>query len=255
MKRLERVRHIAAIVEERGSATTEYLAASLGISESSVRRDVAYLEALPQYRTIRRVHGGLVAAVQQEELRFESKLSVNRTLKTAIAAAAAATIADGDNIILDSGTTCFYLAGMLGSRRDLHVVTTDLKVGEQLGRYEAIESNIVGGMIRPGYFTIGGSVAIDTLDRFTAERIFMSVDAVDIDHGITNASEFEVGIKRILLRKGVPVTLLVDRTKIGSHCLYRVAELQSVKTIITNRGLDTTLEQTLRRTGIELVLV
>jgi DeoR/GlpR family transcriptional regulator of sugar metabolism len=88
----------------------------------------------------------------------------------------------------------------------------------------------VGGIVRPGYYTVGGIRALENLESFSASKVFMSVDAIDIEHGITNASEFEVGVKQKLIQMAKHVYLLTDYTKIDTHNLYRVAPITSVQT-------------------------
>ena len=83
----------------------------------------------------------------------------------------------------------------------------------------------------------------------------MSVDAIDLEHGITNASEFEVGVKQRLIQMAKRLFLLVDHTKINTRTLYRVAPINVVQTIITNKQLDYNLAETIKRKGIELILV
>jgi len=255
MKRLDRINRIMELLRERGNATTEFLAVSLGISESSVRRDIAYLARIPQYEGVRRVHGGLVYGKKPVEYMFELKMSVNRGLKLDLARKAAEYISDGDSITIDSGTTCYLLAQCLHERRGLRVVATDLKVAEALGLNNAIETNIISGVVRPGYYTVGGASAVEAVDRFCTEKVFMSVDSISVRQGITNASEFEVGVKRRLLQRGGRVYLLVDATKFGQNSFHRVADLAQHMVVITNRSLESAIAEDIREAGIELILV
>ncbi|MEI6875208.1 MAG: DeoR/GlpR family DNA-binding transcription regulator [Spirochaetota bacterium] len=256
MKRLERFRDIMDLVEKTGNASIPYLSGALGVSESTVRRDLTAMTAMREYRDARRVHGGLVLGAEGNgvELMFELKLEQNRDLKEAVALAASHFIEDGDSIILDSGTTCFYLARCLKDRKRLHVLTTDVMVAAELARNPDIETNIVGGAVRPGYYTIGGLAALADIDRFVAEKVFLSVDAVDMEQGITNASEFEVGIKQKLIRQGKRIFILADATKFGRRALHKVEDLSRVHTIVTNSVLAEDIKAHLRGQGAELVL-
>jgi len=257
MKRLDRITRIMELLEEQGNASSVYLSKVLDISESSVRRDINYMVTLPKYKDVKRFHGGVVLdrGMVGLEYMFELKLDLNRGLKQAVARKASNLIGDGDSIIIDSGTTCLYLAQYLHDRKKLRVVTTDIKVAEELGKHGDIESNIIGGIIRPGYYTVGGIVALDNLGRFSAEKVFMSVDAIGVEHGITNASEFEVGIKQRLIQMGIHVYILADSTKFNTHTLYKVAGITEVDTIIANRSLDESLANRIRDCGVELLLV
>jgi DeoR/GlpR family transcriptional regulator of sugar metabolism len=257
MKRYDRMRKIHDFLNEHGNVSTVVLAKMLDISESSVRRDINYMISLEEYKNIERVHGGLILNRYRSDLEymFELKLDLNRNLKLAVARAATKFIDDKDNIIIDSGTTCLYFAQSLQNKKGLRVITTDVRIAEELAKYSDIESNIIGGIVRPGYYTVGGINALDNLDRFSVNKVFMSVDAIDLEHGITNTTEFEVGVKRKIIKSAKRVYILTDHTKFGKHMLYRVSGISGIMTIITNKNLDPTTCDRFRKAGIDLTLV
>jgi DeoR/GlpR family transcriptional regulator of sugar metabolism len=185
---------------------------------------------------------------------FELKLELHRDLKEAVARAASQFVEDGDSIILDSGTTCLYLARRLLAKKRLRILTTDIKIAAELARNGDIETNILGGVVRPGFYTVGGVSALENLNRFAADKVFLSVDAIDMELGITNASEFEVGIKQRLLQRGKRIYILADVTKFNTHTLHRVGDFVRINTVITNHDLDPRFVQYLRDQGIEVVL-
>jgi len=255
-KRHDRIEEIMRIAHEQGNASTIFLAKSLGVSESSIRRDINYIVSSEKFRNVKRVYGGMVLEDETEghELMFELKLALNHELKTKIAREASRFIDDGDHIVIDSGTTCLCLAEHLHDKGKLRVITLDIRVAEELGKHSNIESNIIGGVVRPGYYTVGGIRALENLDSFSASKVFMSVDGIDIEHGITNASEFEVGVKRRIIQMASHVYVLADHEKIGTHALYRVAPLSSVQTIITDKQIAPDKAAAIRELNIELIL-
>ena len=151
-KRQGRIEQIMRIAGEQGNASTIYLAKSLGVSESSIRRDINYIVSSERFRNVKRVYGGMLLEEDAagRELMFELKLALNHELKASIAAAAARFIEDGDHIIIDSGTTCLCLAERLHDKGQLQVITLDIKIAEELGKHSNIESNIIGGVVMVG---------------------------------------------------------------------------------------------------------
>jgi DeoR family fructose operon transcriptional repressor len=257
MKKLDRINRILQLLESESNMSVAKLATSLGISESSIRRDLSYILSLNKYSNLRRIHGGVLLDNEgkTDEYMFDLKLNINRDLKMDIARKAAECIKDNESIILDSGSTAYFCATMLGKHTGLHVIAVDLRVGEELGKYAGLESYIIGGVIRPGYYSIGGTGAIDNLRQFSCDKVFLTVDAIDVEYGITNASAFEVGVKRELLRCGKHIYVMADMTKFNRSTLHKVAPLASVHSIITNRGLDAGTQEMIRSRGIELILV
>lgn len=256
MNRLDRIQRIMDLLEERGNVSTAFLAGTFNVSESSVRRDINHMTTLRICKNVQRVHGGIILdrAAKRGEYMFELKLELQRELKVSIARKAIEFVHDGDSIIIDSGSTCLYFAQLLHNKRMLKVITTDVMIAQELGKHDNIESSIIGGIIRPGYYTLGGTAAVENIDRFRADKVFLSADAVDLDHGITNASDFEVGVKRRILQAGNKVYVVADHTKFNKQTLYKVAELSEEYTIITDKELDPVLASTIRDRGIELHL-
>lgn len=244
-------------MEENGNISTLFLAKTFGVSKSSIRRDISYITSLNRYKSIKRVHGGIILDMvkQEHEYMFDLKLSVNEQLKNAITERAIEFVNDGESIIIDSGTTCLHFAQKINRKKNIKAIVLDIKIGEELGKYGDIEASIIGGVIRPGYFTVGGINALENLDQFIAQKVFMSVDAIDIGYGITNTSEFEVGVKKKIIELGKHVYVMADYTKFGKHTLYKVAELNKIDTIISNKELDTSYAERIRELGIELILV
>jgi DeoR/GlpR family transcriptional regulator of sugar metabolism len=113
MRRFERGETILELLKEKGNASISYLAKTLNISESSVRRDIDYMTILPQYRNVHRVCGGIYIDAKKAEFEyiFELKVNLERALMEAIAR-----VEDGDTIFIDSGTTCLCFAQLLGSK-------------------------------------------------------------------------------------------------------------------------------------------
>src|SRR3954470_19903851 len=115
-----RRRLLLDLISRQGFATLDELVKSLGVSESTVRRD---LEALDLAGSVKRTHGG---AVYSEEVRtmpaLDARMAPATAEKEAIGRAAAALIEDGETVLLDGGTTTLELARALVGR-PLQVVT------------------------------------------------------------------------------------------------------------------------------------
>jgi DeoR/GlpR family transcriptional regulator of sugar metabolism len=254
-KRSARVERIVAILRDQGNASFEYLASVLETSQITIRRDIASLGQIPEYRFIQRVPGGVIHLGHKLDLEymFDLKLSINKDVKDALAHKAMELIDDGDGLVLDSGTTCLAIARQLHHRNGLRVLATDVKVAEELAHHGNIAATIVCGEVRPGYYTIGGDLAIETLGKLHFEKAFLSADAVDVEHGVTNTSMFEVGVKRRLAERSGKVILVADSSKFGKLSMFPVIDLSQVHIIITDQDLDPAYAERIRARGIELV--
>src|SRR3954464_2699847 len=106
-----RRRQLLDLIVRRGCASLEELVKTLGVSESTVRRD---LEALDQAGAIKRTHGGAVCSGEVRGVpAFDERTTTAAAEKRAIGRAEAALLEDGDTVLLDGGTTTLEVARAL----------------------------------------------------------------------------------------------------------------------------------------------
>lgn len=253
MNKNKRFEKISEILKTEGNASTKYLAAILQVSEATIRRDLTELEGSGQF-PVKRVHGGAIYSLEKSGLEpmFNIKLSQLMEEKKKVAKLAANLVEDGDTIILDSGTTAYYLASELVKKKGLKIVTTDIKIAEKLGRYTNVQTIIIGGEVRPGYFSIGGELAIRYLSGFRGDKGFLSTDGWDLN-GTYNASMFEVGIKRSIIQSSMKTFLVADSSKYGKIVLIKVADIEEFEAIIVNKPLSKDILKSLEEKKIKIV--
>ena len=140
------------------------------------------------------------------------------------------------------------------SKKSLRIITPDVKIAEELGKFAEIETIIVGGILRPGYYSIGGDLAIEIIDKFSVEKAFLGVDAIDLEKGITNASMFEVGIKKAIIKSAKQVIVLSDYTKFGKIALAEVAPMHKIDYIITDSGISKEFIEGIEKFNINLII-
>jgi DeoR family transcriptional regulator, fructose operon transcriptional repressor len=121
----ERRTKLLELIRQRGFASLPALAEELAVSESTVRRDLDFLE---ESGVAQRTHGGVFYTGQSPKLaHFDQRQSLNWDKKRRIAVAASRLIDDNDTVLLDGGSTTYELAQLLVGR-PLQVVTNSLPV-------------------------------------------------------------------------------------------------------------------------------
>jgi len=254
MSQAERIQHIQNLLKEKTKASIKDLCQALGASEATIRRDINQLAEIDP--CVKRLHGGVIweNTSGNLEYKFELKLHVNQQLKKRIASALLEHIGDEDSLLLDSETTCLYIAAQLHKKEALRVVSLDIKIAEELAKYEKIESMVIGGAVRPGFYSIGETFAEEMLGHINVDKAIMSADAVHIEKGVTNYSIFEVGVKRRILETSEYPILAVDHTKFGGVPLYKIADLKRFKLIVTTKELDSLYVDAIQELGIPIIL-
>lgn len=228
MLQAERRSRIVAALEDRPALSVGELAQMLATSEMTIRRDLAALSAEGR---VRKVHGGALAA-DQADRPAKVRSIINVQAKEAIAAQAAALIAEQATLVLDSGTTVGALARVLRGRQ-LTVVTTSLIVLRELGDAASSAVHIVGGRFRPETQSVSGPQVAEAMSDFSADLAFLAASAIR-DGGFYNYYPEDAAIQRRMVEIAREAWLLADASKLSAVALGRVGALQDLAGVITD---------------------
>jgi DeoR/GlpR family transcriptional regulator of sugar metabolism len=207
------------------------LAESFGVSEMTVRRDLA---ALARDGHVERVRGGAVQVSGEQS--FDEIVVVRLDAKNRIGAAAAALVEDGQTVMIDIGTTTLQAARHLHGRR-ITVVTTSMAVYDELVPNAEIELILPGGLLRRNYRSLVGVLAETSLQQLRADVLFLGTSGVDAGLGIWDSTMVEVPIKRAMIAAAANVVLLADAAKFEMAGLVRVCDADAVDGIVTDKPL------------------
>src|SRR5437867_3797218 len=168
----ERRSRMRELIARRGFVSLTELAAELGASESTVRRDLEFLDQAGQ---IRRTHGGAMAAGEAVSIPgFEERGRAGAVEKRAVGRVAAGMVADGETVLLDGGTTTFEVARhLLG--RSVQVVTNSLPIAHLLAGDRNVDLTVVGGYVYPRTGAAVGHLALRFLSAVHARWLILSV--------------------------------------------------------------------------------
>lgn len=213
MKASERHRAILELVLTR-EANVEQLTEALGVSEATIRRDLAVLH---KQRRLVRTYGGATAlvGVHEPEASLEERKAAQREQKEIIALAAAAHVHDGDTVMLDGGTTCAALARHLIVRNDLHVVTNNLLAVTTLANAPGVQVTLLGGDLRSSSMSTLGPLAELMLSRVSVDKAFLGADGVVAGFGLCEATAQQAWLKDCMIRRAAQVIVLADSNKLG----------------------------------------
>ncbi len=241
MKAADRHRAILELVRARDTHV-EQLSAALGVSEATVRRDLAMLA---KQRHLVRTHGGATAllGMHEPEASLEERKASQRDQKDAIARAAARHVEDGDTLLLDGGTTCAALALHLCARQNLHVVTNNLLAVTPLANAPGVRLTLIGGDLRGSSMSTLGPLAELTLSRLSVDKAFLGADGVVAEFGLCEASDQQAYLKECIIKRAAQVFVLADADKLGRARQQHWTPLEREWTLITDsQAQETQLE-------------
>jgi len=249
----ERQRAIVAFLRSKKQIFVDDLCKMYGVSSVTIRSD---LSALEKKGYLTRTHGG---AILNRGASYEMTTNEKRNLhieeKNRIGEYAASLIQDGDSIVLDCGTTSMCLAEYLGDKKDLTVVTNDLKIAAFLEDFANTTTIIIGGKTRKGHYCSIGSIANQTINSLRVDKSFIVTNAVDDRFNLSTPDTEQSAIKRSMLNIGKEKILLCDSSKFNSFSLSNFATLKEFDIVVTDKNLNPDTLNEIKNLNIRIELV
>ncbi|MDI6600774.1 DeoR/GlpR family DNA-binding transcription regulator [Calorimonas adulescens] len=247
----ERRIRIMDIINSGKTVTVEELSKMLDVSESTIRRDLKYLEGKG---LIHRTHGGAMNPLPTNyEPTFLEKKEEMIDEKKAIGRKAASLIEDGDTVIIDSGTTTMEIVRNLSVNR-AKIVTNSPHAAIELQYRQGIEVILTGGMLRYETQALVGPIADELIQRIKADKAFIGTNGITLD-GFTTPNVVEAATKRNMVRNAEKVYIVADSTKFNKASFMRFADLDEVDCIITDSKLPEDVYNEFSGNGIDIIKV
>jgi DeoR/GlpR family transcriptional regulator of sugar metabolism len=231
-----------------GQIVAADLAAELGTSEDTIRRD---LRELAQQGKLQRVHGGaLPTSAATGDLQVRQQVSAGE--KLALARHGAGLIRPGQLVMLDGGTTAIQLARQLPAELRATIVTHSPNVAVELAAHRHIEIIVLGGrLFRHSMVNLGASV-IEAASRFRADLFFMGVTGVHPDAGLSTGDAEEADIKRALHARAAETIVLASSEKLLSASAFVIAPMHELSTVVVPPDTPAKTLAALRKGGAKV---
>jgi DeoR/GlpR family transcriptional regulator of sugar metabolism len=251
----ERQQLIARLIEEHGRARVTDLSQRFGVSSVTIRKDLAALE---QAGRLVRTHGGAVAASRADaERAFDVRERLQRAEKEAIGREAAAMVVDGESIALDASTTALALARHLKARGGwlhLTVITNGLRIAAELAGHPGITVAMPGGFVRWEALSVVGPLGEGLFDKVNIHKSFMGAAGFTLEAGLSDATEEEAQIKRLMVDRASQVIGLVDHTKWGRTAFATFCRTATLRAVVADALAPEAMGDAVRAAGIDLRL-
>lgn len=247
-----RQKQLMNYIRENKTVSVAEASQLLGVSELTIRRDMAILESQDQ---IKRYHGG--ASFNEEfadhETLLEEKRKLNEHLKNAIGACVAEYLPAGSTIFLNSGTTALSVLKHLNGKH-IRVVTNNA-FAPAVVRDESIELIMTGGECRSHSKSLVGSFALNTINSVISNFCILGANGISAI-GLTTSVYAETQINEAMVNRcSGKVIVVADGTKIGKSHNFISIPLKSIDILITDTTADAEELDRLRQFGIEIMQV
>ena len=245
----ERRKKILECIESRGFASLQELADQACVSDSTIRRDLEYLEGI---RQVRRTRGG-AAYVGESLTAFEDRRVHALAQKEKIARRVAEMIEPGEAVLLDGGTTTLEVARQLIGK-PLQVVTNSMPIVNLLINQPNIELVVIGGYVYPKTGVALGPHAASMLQGIHVRRLIISVGGIT-ELGLFNSNALLVDTERRMFEAAEEVIVVADSSKLGHSALVHLCPLETVDHLVVDSEITPDWQKVVRDAGVSLTVV
>lgn len=250
MKRHEII--LSTLAKEKHIEVTE-LCKQLDVSAVTIRKDLKLLE---EKGLLFRTHGGASLEnpyINERAVVEKEKISVEE--KNGIAQVAASRIDENDSIMIASGTTVQALSKFIKPKNKLTVITSSLYAVLHLINNRNIEILQLGGYIRHSSASVIGSYAADILENVSCSKLFLGVDGIDFDYGLSTTNLEEAQLNQKMLASAQKTIVLADSSKFGKKSFAKICDLSAVDEIITDKGISSSMKEKIEDKGVKVTIV
>lgn len=250
----ERHDKILTLLQQNGSISVTSLAEQFKVSEVTIRKDLSNLE---QQKKLYRTHGSaILISPYINDRHVNEKEKKNVAEKRVIGAKAASLIEPGDSIIIASGTTMSFLAREIDTGGGhLTVITASVPVTSILSQNKDIDVIQLGGITRSSSISVVGSFAEQMLQHFNCSKLYVGVDGIDLECGLTTTNMMEATLNNVMINVAQKVIVLADSSKFGRRGFSKICDLEAVDMIITDSNIQPHFLELIRERGVEVTVV
>jgi DeoR family transcriptional regulator of aga operon len=241
-------------IGSKGIVSVTDLSQSYKVSEVTIRNDLAQLE---RQNMLIRARGGAIK-IKLQHIGVDSPLSEKMREhfkeKQRIGKAAARLISEGEIIILDSGTTTAEIAKNLDMFKDLTIITNAINIATILAENYDFNVFIPGGILRKKSLSLVGIMAEENINRYYCDKLFLGVDGIDKEHGLSTPNVEEAHVNRMMINIAKKVIVVTDSSKFFRRRFASIAPISKIDILVTDSGISSEDKVMLEQAGIQVII-
>lgn len=252
MTLLERHKTILELLREFGSVDVGDLSSRLKVSTVTIRKD---LDLMEDKKLLYRTHGGAILADPYIATRKVSeKEKLRPEVKRRIGLKAAELLSPQDALIIASGTTVQAFARCIENMK-MTVITSAMNVAMELIDKPDIEIIQLGGVIRHSSASAVSEYAVRMLDNFSCSKLFLGVDGIDPEYGLSTTHLQEAILNRAMIAAATKTIVLADSSKFGRRGFSKICNMSDIDQVITDSGISSKMLNALEEQGIKVTVI
>ena len=251
--------HILSLLARDRRLLVSDVAAEMGISESTVRRDFVEME---KAQLARRTHGGIVAVDVAYSLAAGPRSAdAEGGAREAVAAAAAALVRPGQTVGFNGGRTTTSTARRIVARPDLAgregepgltVVCAALNIALEAVLRPSVRTVVLGGVAEPHSFELTGPMATATMRDLWLDVMFVGMIGLDVEAGLTCHSDAEAVVTRTMIGHSRRIVGVTSADKIGVRAMAAICPLAALTDLVVAGEVPARVREHLREHEVVL---
>ena len=248
----ERRKFILDNIFQNGFVRVADLAEALSVTQTTIRKDLTYLEG--QGLLYRAYGSALPTTAQVMDISLNTKKLINFKKKQKIAARAVAMLQENDSIIMGAGSTLEVMAEMLKPKGRLNIVTPAVNISMAMGDMSGVSVMQLGGILYGNSLCVIGSEAKSQLENLHCSKLFFGVDGIDPEVGVTCATVEEAELLARMMRVVNTSIVLADSSKVRYRGFSRICGCEDIDILITDSGVCDEDRKALEKAGVKVII-
>jgi DeoR family transcriptional regulator, carbon catabolite repression regulator len=226
------------------------LSKRLRVSPESIRRDLKELEVRGHAR---RVYGGAVLNQHESDQPFGERIRIGAREKARIGEAAAALVADGMKIFVDTGTTTLACLKYLEERKDVTIVTNSIAVAAHFFNFPAARIRVLGGRMRPEYQATYGHETVTALKEHFFDLAIIAISAIHSERGFMDFGEDEAILRRVARAQAKRAVIVADSSKFGRLGSIHTLALDQIDAVVSSGVIGREFSDKFAQSKVEVI--
>lgn len=249
MLAVERRKLILEKVHAEKKVIVSELSKEFEVSEETIRRDLDKLA--DEGHVIKSYGGAVINEIGSIDLPFNVRWKANSLGKQKIADLISREIKDGEHIFLDASTTAVFIAKNIKQKKHLTVITNSIENLLELSDVSGWDIISTGGLLKAGSMSLLGRRAVESIERFNADKVFISCKGFDLVKGVTEGNDETGSIKQSMLQSAKKVYLTVDSSKFDKVAFSTICPLSGIDVVVTDKKPDAKWMEAFRKLNIQ----
>ncbi len=231
--------------KEKRSAVTE-LAAAVGVSEVTIRKDLSVLE---DKGLLKREHG-FATMVEIDDV--SKRMAIGYEVKRRIARCAAASVADGETVMIESGSSCALLAEELATvRRDITIITNSVFIAGFVREKPGARIILMGGEFQKEAQVMVGPLVRKCAESFYVDKLFVGTDGFN-ERGAMSGDLMRTEAVRAMADNAKEVNILTESAKFSRTGVVSLFSYGEISAVYTDENIDQVYLEVLREKGVDV---